>query len=385
MSAADVNSSLLSERISRKLVVIQKLLETDQPSAALDKLTRLLEKNRLNVYESAVVNQTLGYVYADLENYPGAIQAFQVSLTSDALPDSVAQNLRLNVGQLHIAQANYPAGIRYLETWLVSADVPNANIYEMIAIAYYKQEQYDNAVTYLHKAINISPSMEKSWLQMLIAIYFERKDFASAKQQLIAAIQIFPHEKSFWQQLVYAQRQLKQYKTALATMALSHTQNRLDSQQIVLLAKFYIEQNLPLKAAQLLAAERESKAIADNAANVSLLAESWLQAKEFAKAAELFQQAATRSQDNELYYRAAQVYTELRDWRSVVQLQQGLSMSAEDEQAGAMSLLMGIAYFELNELSLAKQHLQKALADKNTRRRAKQWLTQLDGAESSLD
>jgi len=378
VSAADGNSSLLSERVSRKLVAIQRLLDTDQQSAALNKLTLLLEKSRLNVYERAVVNQTLGYVYAGLENYPLAIQAFDESLKSNALADSVAQNLRLNVGQLHIAQANYREGVGYLETWLASSDVPNTNIYEMIAIAYYKLEQYEKAVTYLKKSIDISPTIEKSWLQMLIAIYFEREDFVSAKQQLTAAIKVFPHEKSFWQQLVYAQRQLKQYKAALATMALSHKQHLLDSKQIVVLAKFYIEQNLPHKAAQLLTAGLEAKGIANNVDNVSLLAESWLQAKELDKAAELFQQAATLSQDNELYYRAAQVYTELRDWQSVVQLQQGRSMSAEDKKAGAMSLLTGIAYFELNELSLAKQHLQKALADNNTRRRAKQWLKQLE-------
>jgi len=381
--AADANSSLLSERVSRKLVAIQKLLDADQQQMALGKLTQLLKRRRLNVYESAVVNQTLGYVYASLEDYPSAIQAFQESLKSNALSDSVAQNLRLNVGQLHIAQANYSEGIRYLEAWLASSDVANTKVYEMIAIAYYKLEQYDKAVTYLKKSIDISLVIEKSWLQMLIAIYFEQQDYASATQQLSAAIKAFPHEKSFWQQLIYAQRQLKQYSEALSTMALSHTLNLLDDKQIVLLAKFYLEQNLPLKAAQLLSSELEIKRIADNVDNVSLLAESWLQAKELDKAAELFQRAAALSQDNELYYRAAQVYTELRDWPSVVQLQKARSISEDDKKAGSLYLLTGIAYFELNELSLAEQNLKKALSDKNTRGQAKQWLKQVKMVENN--
>jgi len=98
--------SLIGERTFRRLSAIHEQLGENQYAEALKGL-RALESGNLNDYESAMVNQTFGYVYAAQGKYDEAIPYFEKALQSDALPNAGHFGLMYSLAQLYAGQEKH--------------------------------------------------------------------------------------------------------------------------------------------------------------------------------------------------------------------------------------------------------------------------------------
>jgi tetratricopeptide (TPR) repeat protein len=373
-------AGLLSDRVSRQLLKAQKYSDNNQYKEAQNLLESLV-KGRLNDYESAVVYQTLGYAYASLEDYPNTALAFEKSLSYGVLSKLAEQSLRLNLGQIYIAQDAYAKGTDILEKWLALEQGGTSQVYELLAVGYYHLDHFDKAEFYLQKAIATTNRPNKTWYQMLVAVNFAQSDYIGAADVLQTAIQRFPKEPLFWQQLSYAYRQLDEDNKALAVLILANYLGLLDRDQSVLLAKYFAFQNLPIKAAQLIRKNIDRGKLDASEDNLLLLARSWLQAREPEQAAAILKSICANAPNGKLHVFYAEVLTELRDWQTVVKtLMLGLKKGGI-ENSGQAHLLLGIAYFHLEQLSQAQQAFNQAMLDKRTKVSAGQWLDQIESME----
>jgi len=375
--AATAGSSQLSDRVSRQLLYVQKLLDQKKIQEAQNRLTEMVGKSRLHDYEAAVIYQTLGYVYAENNDHKNTIKAFEKSLEYDVLSTIVQQSLRLNLGQLYLSLGDYEKGTSILEQWLASEKTSNKQIHELLAIGYYHQQLFKKSLLHLNKVIDSTGQPKKGLYQLAAAIHFELSLFKESVELLQKAVKLFPQEKDFWRQLAYVYRELDQAESAVATLSLAYKTGLLDADDILLLARLYLSQEIPYKAAELIQREIESGTIPVNTASISLLARSWRQARELDKAASSYATLASMEKDGEAYYQQAQVYLEMQQWKpAVIALENALDKGLEQHK-GRAYLLLGVARYELNQLDSAKRALKYAAEVASIKTQAQQWLQQV--------
>jgi tetratricopeptide (TPR) repeat protein len=375
-------SGLLSDRVSRQLVKAQKFSDNNQYKEA-QKLLENLIGTRLNDYEAAVVYQTLGYVYASLEDYSNTALAFEKSLSYGELSKLAEQSLRLNLGQIYISLGSYAKGTDILEKWLALEPSGTSQVHELLAVGYYHLDNFQKAEVHLERAIATTNQPNKTWYQMLVAVNFAQSDYRGAADVLRSAIQHFPKDKLFWQQLSYAFRQLEEDEKALTSLILADYFGLLNSDEAGLLAKYYIYQKIPIKAAQLVRADIDSGKLDASVDNLLLLARSWLQAREPEQAAAILKSVTSKAPDGKHHVFYAEVLTELRHWPAVVETLTTGFKKGGIENSGHANLLLGIAYFHLEKFLQAKQAFNQALQDNKTKVQARQWLDQIERTENN--
>lgn len=381
-SAGSATAGLLSDRVSRQLLKAQKFTDDGHNKEAQILLENLL-KARLNDYEAAVVNQVLGYAYASLQDYSNTARAFEHSLSYGVLSKLAEQSLRLNLGQIYIAQGAYDKGTDILEKWLAQEQSGTIQVYELLAVGFYHLDNFQKAEFYLRKGISTTNKPNKTWFQMLVAVDFAQGHYRVAANDLQNAIQNFPKDTLFWQQLSYAYRQLEQDDNALAILVLSNYLGMLGPDQSVLLAKYFAFQNMPVKAARLMRGNIDAGKLEASEENLLLLAKSWFQAREPRQAASILKSVCAKAADGKPHVFYAQVLTELRDWPEVVKtLNSGLKKGGI-ENMGQAQLLLGIAYFNLGQRTLAQEALRLALRDKKTKITAGQWLDEIKTTDNN--
>jgi len=383
--AEDKNQYLLTEKTYKALSAAQELIAADNYSHAETQLVALLSKVKDKSYEMAVVQQTLGYLYSSQENYKKAAEYFQSALDLGALPDKVSHNLRYNLAQLLLADEQYKKGIAMLEIWLKADTSPPNSAYVLLASAHYRLKEFKQVIKHISTAIKNDETATESWYQLLLSAHLELKQYKSAITVLETLITLYPYQKNYWDQLTALYLQQKKDFTALAVRMLSQRLELGNSKTLISLADMYRYLHIPYKSAQLLHDAIEKGVIPADFDNLTRLADSWLAARESEKAVTALQQAAELDDSGESDFKQGRVLIGLELWQQAVQpLKQGLQKLSGDKK-GTASLLLGMAYFYLDDLASAKKMFTQAVDYENERNQAGQWLRHINKQMDGLD
>ena len=376
--ADDKSQYLLTEKTYKALSAAQELMEADKLSAAEVQLKSLLNKTESDSYESAIVQQTLGYLYYSQEKYKQAISLFQQALASKTLPEKVSHNLSYNLGQLLLADEQYSKGIALLEKWLRAEKSPPNSAYVLMASAYYRAQNYKKTITNIRIAIKNDKSAKEAWYQVLLSAHLELKQYKSAINVLETLITLYPYQKTYWLQLSGLYFQQNKEFTALAIKMLAKRLELGDGKTLISLADMYRYLNIPYKSAQLLMQGINSGIIPSDFDNLSRLADSWLVAKENAKSAEILHKVSELDDSGESDLKYGRVLFGLEQWQNATKALGNSLSKLKGKQRGAAYLLLGMTHLHLGQVLLAKELFSKALAFDNERNRAGQWLRHVD-------
>ena len=367
---------LLSESTYNALTEINKLLEAGNYKEALNQL-RPLEQDVSDTYEKAVVQQTFGYAYNGLQRYRQAADAFINAVNSNALPDDVSHKLDYFIAQLLAQTEDYQRAIDFLEQWFAEETDPGLDAYRLAAGIHYEVENYDRVIDYARKAINKSQQARENLYQLLLAAYFETRQYSEAAGLLENMLQLFPNEARYWKQLYSTYQLLNQENNALAVYELAYQRGYLNADEKEQLARLYLSQEAPYRAATFLEKELDSGGIKTTAENLKLLAESFYIARETDRAIEAYARAAELSGDPELYFRRGQLLINEQRWESAQEALQKALAAGQFEHRTRAQLFLGIAAYKLNNDDIARQALNQASQDKDMREQADYWLQQL--------
>jgi tetratricopeptide (TPR) repeat protein len=376
--AAQEQQFLLTEKTYKALNSAQELMAEDKYSQAESQLNTLLSQVADLSYEKAVVQQTLGYLYFSQEKYKKAAVFFQSALDSKALPDEVSHDLRYNLAQLLLADEQYKKGITMLESWLATETKPANSAYVLLASAYYRVQNFKQVIHYISIALKNDKAGNESWYQLLLSAHLELKQYKSAISVLEKLITHYPYKKNYWDQLTALYLQQNKEFTALAVRMLSQRLELGDSKTLISLADMYRYLHIPLKSAQLLSDALEKGVIPMEFDNLSRLAESWLAAKETEKAVAVFQQAAALDSSGESDFKQGRVLIGMEQWQQAISPLETSLNKLSGEQMGTASLLLGMAYFHLDDLVKAKKMFTQAVNYDNERSQAGQWLRHIN-------
>lgn len=373
----------LSKEIYDQITGAQTLMEQEQHRQAVSQLRTLLQDADISPYETAMVNQTLGYAYAALEQYAESAAAFQQSLDVGALPEESAQIVRYNMAQILIAAERYADGAGILEEWLAAGTEAEPRARVLLAQAYTRLGRYDRAERHLLQALAQATRFQEEWHRLLVSIYVEQEQFAKAAGVLRQLLEHAPEKKTYWLQLSQTYSGAERHAQAASTLAMAYKQGLLQEREALQIVSYYLHLGLPYKAAELLEDGLTRALIADSDEHQELLVTCWLHAREYQRALNVLERNAKGAETGTADIRRAEILVQLERWpEAAASVATGLSKGGLDEPGNAY-LLLGIAEYQAGKLDESIEAFNTATSYKPVAKRARQWLVLLKREQES--
>lgn len=369
---------LLTEKTYNALNEAQEMMANEQYRQAEQRLTQLLGQTEAGSYDRAVVQQTIGYLYSEQQQYDKAATAFGKALAAEALPDDVTHNLRYNLAQILIADGQYQRGIGLMENWLANEAKPRNSVYVLLASAYYRLENYSKVVEHIRTAIKNDPDPKEDWYRMQLSAHMSLRQYKLAINVLEILIPRYPHRKVYWDQLAALYQEQDKEFTSLAVRMLADRLDLGDAETLVNLADMYRYLRVPYKSGKLLQKAMDDGVIRSDFKHLQKLADSWMAARENERAAKTLSRMLSMDSSGKPHLRLGQVYVSMEQWQQAIEVLQQALQRLEGDQQGRAHLLMGTSHFYLDQLEQAKAAFGRAIAYQSLSSQAGQWLRHID-------
>ncbi len=361
----------------KKILPCQEMLAEDKTNEAL-KCLQAIDVESLNGYETAVTYQMFGYAYSAQEKYDKAISFFEKAIATGQLSPGQTLDFQFNVAQMYRALEKLPESIRTFETWLQGAESPTGTQFYAISSTYYQAEKFGRSLELIEKALATRPDPEESWMNLAVALYIDKKAYKKAAPLLESMALRFP-KASYWKQLAAVYSELKDDKGALVAQELAYKQGFLTSNtDLRRLAETYLFLEIPFKGAKLIETEIAAGRMEKSERNWELLADAWLQAREFDKSIQPLTEAAKLSSDGELFVRLAKVHIDGERWNDAIEAIDSGVKRGKLKSRGETHFLRGIALFNLGKLDTARKEFVRAQKFDDTRKKGSQWVKFID-------
>lgn len=367
----------VSKWVYQRLTEAHELIGKNKYSEALKVMNPMKSRARLNQHEQALMWQTFGYIYANMEKIPKAIESFEKCLQIGALPEQTKLDLQFSLGQLYMAANRFQQAVKTLNDWMGKARNPSPEAKYLLAMAYTLTKTWKKALYWAQQAVAGVRRPRETWLQLVLSIHYELKhydDMARILEQLVAR---FP-KKAYWMQLSAIYTELKREDRALAVLELAYMQNMLQNHsELMNLVSLYLHHGIPQKAARVLERGLKQGVINKSEQALTLLGDSWMRARELELAAGPLGRAAKLAEKGDLWMRVAQIHMEREQWTQAISAIENALSKGKLASPGNAHLFLGICQFNAGRYPAAQKSFQNALGHKNSRRSAEQWLKTL--------
>lgn len=372
----------LSKSAAKILIEANEYMDEERWQDALQSINRLLQnRSKFNDYEIATAYQMQGGVYAALERYGDATRSFQRAIGLNALSDGTQQSLTFNLAQLYLMQEQPRKTIKLMKEWFRTAEKPGGGAYYLLGLSYYMLEQFSNALPYAENAIYKNPeeSKRQGWYQVLLGIYLERKSYTKAENMLEILIAKWPGQKNYYIQLAAVATELKKDRKSFAVQKTAYEMGFLTtSSELVRLAQLYSYYEAPYFGAKLLDKGLRAGQVKKTKSNWELLANSWVNAREWDKAIAPLGNAAKLSKDGLLYLRLAQTHMEDQNWAKTISAVKNAFKKGKLKDPGQAWTLKGIAHTNREEFKSALAAFGNASKYAKHRTRSNQWINHIN-------
>jgi tetratricopeptide (TPR) repeat protein len=346
----------VDQRTGKKLTQAIELLQAEDYAGA-DKILKSFNMGRLNSYEQALVNQTLGYVAASQENFAEAAERFAAALALEALPEGAQVSTRFNLAQIYMMLERWDEAIATFNKWFQEVETPNSLGYYMLAVAYYQSGDLDKAFKPATQAVEMATTPKEAWVRLLLALYMEKKQYREALPLVEKLVSLYP-KKPYWMA----------YQEGFLT----------EDKELRRLAQMYLFHDLPFRAATVLDRAIEEEKVESDTKALELLGNCWLAAREYDRALGPLERAAEVSEDGELFLRLGRVYIQREEWDKAAEELNKALQKGNLEEPGNVHLLLGIAVYNQKRLGSARRSFVRALDFEESSKNAQQWLRVID-------
>ena len=362
-----------------------EFINADQIPQARAKIGEL-DLARLSPYERSRVEQMLANLDQSEENYDGLRAHMQAAIDSGGLNEQEIANSSYQIAQSWISEQKWAEGATALEGWIRNAAEVGSSPYYLLAVAYYQQDKFDEALPHARKAVELTNPPQESWLSLLLGILIQKEDYRSALGLLQQMVNLNPDKKEYWMQLSNVYATLEDYANALAVLQFVDYNGMLtEDAEIKRLGDMFMVQNMPFQAAELMTKAGGNDKVQKDLKYYESLSNSWIAAREFRKALPVLGNAAQLADNGNTYYRIAEVNIQLSEWQAAVTaLESAIAKGGLRDDAQAQ-LLMGMALYNQDKCSAAKPHFEKARSSENARGTANSYLALIQSRVASCN
>lgn len=344
-----------SKALAKNLQAAQIALTEDKIDTAKRELASASKRRGLKPYDQAVIYQFYGYLANKQDKPKLAIRYFTKAIDLDALLLSQQYTLEWNVAQLEMMEGNFAGALQVLRQWFKktrrkgSPVTPNGGNYYILALCYMNLETPDvrRALRPAQLAVLASDEPQENWLRLLGSIYYQLEKYPEMAEVLETLIETY-NKAEYYKQLSGAYAESGEDRKAFAVMQLAYRMGVLTKDRdLIQLARMYLYNEVPIHAATVLEKGIQDEIVEPTIVVNRLLSDAYIAARESDRSYLPLGNAASQSEDGDLYIRLGQAYIGKQKWREADQaLGKGLA-KGELTDTGNAHLLRGIARMNL--------------------------------------
>ncbi len=378
----------MRNRVYTQLARAQKLADEGDKIAGFDVLDEVKDQlDNLNSYEKAMLWNFYGFMYYSNDDIDNAIDSFEQVIAQEAIPNSLYLSTLYSLAQLAMQQQNYKQALKFLVQWQQENNKPlTADQQMLFAQIYYQDKQYTSALRYVNQAIDTVEQKnalpKENWLILQRAAYYELKQPKKVTQVLEKMVRLYD-KPQYWLQLAAMYGEIGEEAKQLAVMEAAYQAGYVKKESdIVMLAQLYSYHGTPFKSAKLLSSMLDKGIIKPTENNLNLLAQAYLLAKNEQKAIPILKQLTIIAEHGKYDAQLAQTYLNQEQWQQAIDAANAAIKRNGLEQLGNMYLVKGMAYFNLLKFDQALTAFNHALASKQSKKIAQQWLKYVEREKS---
>ena len=370
------SSGLISNKVHRFMERAYDLASGKQYDAALKVLKEQLKKSYIKKGERAQILRTIGFIYAQKEDYASAVKYLQQALDTKKLSYNLHLETFFTMAQITIISGNYSEGQKLLEKWFSISDKDKPKAFILYAICLLEKKQPKKSLKYVEKTISMVSQPQESWLRFALSFYLNDENYKKAKPLLEKLVAQFPTRSTYWKQLAGVYLFLNDSKKALITLELAYKMGYLDTEsQILNLAKLLIEQNIPFQAAQLLKTKTDGNLLKNDEKNLELMADAYMISRERKASLSIFSKIANISKSQKLYLKYGYILLQEEDWKKSESIfKKSLTLKKESDQLDKIYLGLGISLFYQNQPRESLKYFRKSFDINSEQSSAFYWI-----------
>ncbi|TMP74455.1 hypothetical protein [Pseudoalteromonas sp. S1608] len=370
----------LREKVYSQLARAQKLADDGDSKAGLDALDSIQARSSsMNSYEVAMMHNFYGFIYYNENDLVKAIASFEKVIAEDGIPETLRLSTTFSLAQLAMANSDYEKVIAFLDKWDAINTKPKTDAYYLLrAQTYYQLKDYEQGLSYITQAINLSDSEGKvpkeNWLVLQRAMYYSLNQTDKVVSVLERMVKLY-NKPEYWVQLAGMYGETGQEKQQLSVLEAAYQQGFLTSKSdLRQLAQVYLYNQLAYKAASVMSKALEQGIAEPTAKNYAFVAEAMVQAKEDAKSISYFTKAAERSEHGKYDQRLAEVYVNTEQYDEAADAaRMALDKGGLDFESNAF-VALGMAQYNLQNFDASILAFEQAEKHKKSQRLAQQWI-----------
>lgn len=370
----------LREKVYSQLARAQKLADDGDSKAGLDALDSIQARSSsMNSYEIAMMHNFYGFIYYNENDLVKAIASFEKVIAEDGIPETLRLSTTFSLAQLAMANSDYKKVIAFLDKWDAINTKPKTDAYYLLrAQTYYQLKDYEQGLSYITQAINLSDSEGKvpkeNWLVLQRAMYYSLNQTDKVVSVLERMVKLY-NKPEYWVQLAGMYGETGQEKQQLSVLEAAYQQGFLTSKSdLRQLAQVYLYNQLAYKAANVMSKAIEQGIAEPTAKNYAFVAEAMVQAKEDAKSISYFTKAAERSEHGKYDQRLAEVYVNTEQYDEAADAaRMALDKGGLDFESNAF-VALGMAQYNLQNFDASILAFEQAEKHKKSQRLAQQWI-----------
>jgi len=215
-------------RMQRDMAKLMKAYEEEKFSEVVQVGEAIGVNKNAGNYEKSWAYQLVGIAKAELNDYAGAIAAYQKSIDANGLDNNAHYQIMLQLGQLQYQDDKFEDALATIDRVLTETRKEDPQTLALKGGILYQTERYDEAVAPLKRAIELTDGSHDNWVQMLLACYInaEKFDQATALGEELLAKKPDDQRLMFNVATMYAQND--QYDKATALLEKGRSRGLLD-------------------------------------------------------------------------------------------------------------------------------------------------------------
>lgn len=331
-------------------------------------------------YERMLINQLLGNFYGTQELYDQAIESYEAALRYRKLCLISNLQVRGNLAQAYFITRQYDQVIKvllaYEEIALKRGQEFSPLQKVLLGLSYNYNEDYQQAYKYIKSANESSLSFNEDWLRYELSLAYKLEKFDEATDLAQLLIYINPEKKEYWKQLSGLYFTQEDDSRSLAGLELAYNNNLLvKNNEYRDLGRYFLYKNLPQKAVKALNEGFNNNYLDNTNENYELLADSYFLARDRENGIKALQQSLSIQQDPNIAFKIARFGFEDENWILALKYFEMAKELGWNKTPGRLELLMGIAEYELGNLTTSIELFNKALDKEDTKVSAEGWIS----------
>ena len=338
-----------------------------------------LKEAKGNPYAEAMILRDLAAKAQAEGNDKAAARFLKQALGKKALSGFAAKEMQKQLAVMLAAAEDYPAVIRELAPILAAEKEPSPALQLVLGGAYAQTGKFRQALPLIEAALKQTREPPHDWYALAAAAAAGLNRHRQAVNYIQQALAEAPGQLSYWQQLASYQIARKDPAGALAAMDLAFRLGLLEGgEDRMRFAQLFFANGVPFEAASLLQDGLQSGVLAREPGTLEMLAAAWVAAREHVLAIPALQDAAAATGKASLYLQLGQLQFDRGEWSAASSALKTALRKGAGRHAGAAHMMLGVALYQQQNLSGARQSFSAAGDFKSTRESAKQWIAYLD-------